>query len=408
VPKQKGGVWLRVFVDLSGRTPPCVMGLTMNVQLDQALWLYDNWGAVVFPVPFKTKKARITWGHFRDNRPSRDQVIEWFKGDACNIAVLVGRGSNELSCIDFDTVELYQEWSDRNPELALRLPTVRTHDGYHVYFRSPAKVTKHLNDLDLKASGYMLGPGSIHPEGTVYQWVGEPTADLPRFNSFEEILGVGTEHTEHTEHTEPMGGEYSVCSVPLTPTLHLEKAISKTLPTAPGQRNRQIFQFCRELKSLPEYCDKPASFFKNIMIEWHRQALATIRTTSFDETWVDFIVAWGKVAVASGVDILEVAYEQAKADTGPFPDADDALYTEPRVRLLLRICLELSRVCYPEPFWISCRDAGRLIRVKKEKAGMLLRMFAVDGLLKMVKKTTPTRSPRYVYTGKQGVVYKHD
>lgn len=378
-------------------------GFKMTVS-EQALWLYDTWGATVFPLPLKCKKPKFgsTWP---TERPSRQQTLDWFNGVDSNIAVMLGAASDGVTVLDFDRMSQYEAWRGRFPELAEVVPTVSTGKGMHVYFRSPMTVTRirFMPHTDMKASGYVLGPGSIHPDGPRYEWVIDATDKLPYFESIEDIYGSVTENTETTENTEDI--TLLSLSFSVTPAT-LEKisiAIGDTQPTGPGTRNRSLFKLCRELRALPEIAEKPAQVFKPIIKEWHTMALPNIRTKEFTETLTEFNNSWGKVKVPAGEGIVKTCVERAIAtEDEPFPDADEALYDGQKCRLLLRTCLELHKASVPDPFWISTRDAAKYLDIRPVKAGSFLKLFVSDGLITKIEEGNAYKSPRYTYTGKMG------
>src|SRR5262245_44703922 len=50
--------------------------------------------------------------------PSERQVIEWWQGGPCGIAVAGGPVSGDLECIDFDNGELFDPWRAAVEEMA--------------------------------------------------------------------------------------------------------------------------------------------------------------------------------------------------------------------------------------------------------------------------------------------------
>ena len=58
-------------------------------------------------------------------------------------------------------------------------------------------------------------------------------------------------------------------------------------------------------------------------------------------------------------------------------------YDDEAAQLLVRACVELQRFHGPDPFFLSCRKAGKLIAVSKSKAAGLLKMLIFDGVIEM-------------------------
>ena len=175
--------------------------------LDYALAYYSR-GWSIIPIPIGKKAARIKWGKYQKSRPDESQLRNWFANGNRNIAVVLGEVSGGLACRDFDTAEEYEEWVARHPKLSKILPTVRTANGYHVYFKGQVEGIRHVANGELRGSGgYCLLPPSIHPNSQIYQWVNPLlNANLlaiePELAGFIPNVTEQTEKTEQTEQTE--------------------------------------------------------------------------------------------------------------------------------------------------------------------------------------------------------------
>jgi hypothetical protein len=131
----------------------------------------SRYGFSVFPLPRGQKSPSAPWTRFQTELPSSDQILAWDASDL-NVGVVCGRLSN-LLVLDVDGNEA-QEFVD---SLGLPpTPVVTTGRGRHYYFRYPmlgAKNRAKIEGLPLDCrgdGGYVVGPGSIHPSGSVYQW----------------------------------------------------------------------------------------------------------------------------------------------------------------------------------------------------------------------------------------------
>jgi hypothetical protein len=132
-----------------------------------ALTLLDNGFSVV---PAIGKKPSTPWRVYQIKRPQKTQIIKWFnKYRQVNIAVICGRVSGGLAVLDFDDAETYKKLSMH----LVGLPIVKTRKGYHVYLRCEDLIrNKKLAMRDGKVlvefrghGGYVIGPGSRHPNG---------------------------------------------------------------------------------------------------------------------------------------------------------------------------------------------------------------------------------------------------
>src|SRR5262245_60507560 len=87
------------------------------------------------------------------------------------LAVVLGSISGGLAVRDYDDAGAYQRWAGDHPELARRLPTVRTGRGFHVYCRGPSRFVA-TDDGEYRATPghFVLAPPSRHPTGVIYFW----------------------------------------------------------------------------------------------------------------------------------------------------------------------------------------------------------------------------------------------
>lgn len=158
--------------------------------LDRALFL-ESLGLSVFPLLPRDKRPNGEWKQFQSERPSRESITGlWSNGGADqNIAVACGpvsgvfvldvdgpEGEASLAALEVEHGSLPQTWH------------VKTGRGRHYYFKDPGlsnsagKVGDHLDTRG--AGGYVVAPGSVHANGTVYDW--EPGFD-PEFTELAEL-----------------------------------------------------------------------------------------------------------------------------------------------------------------------------------------------------------------------------
>jgi hypothetical protein len=369
--------------------------------LKSALYYADRLGWCVIPIPHGQKKARIKWKRYQTERPDQAQVRKWFGSNhPMNMAVLLGPVSEGLYCRDFDVAESYAAWAESHPELADRLPTVRTAKGYHVYCRADLDGIKHLGDGELRgAGGYCMLPPSVHPDGPVYEWIIRPTAENlisldPVLAGFVPNGGLVTEQTEQPENTEkPEQTETPEHTEAMVWGEGVEEAIRETLPREYGTRNRKVFELARTLRSLPQFADVDARELRPIVREWHRRALPKIRTKAFEETWIDFLKAWPRVRHPKGTEPMTELFQRAVENERPRIAV--ATYSEnERLQILVALCRELQRAAGTEPFYLSCRKAGDLFSVSHTEAGRWLFLLESDGILQVAAKGGTQEHPR--------------
>jgi hypothetical protein len=242
-----------------------------------------------------------------------------------------------------------------------------------VYCRSPeASGIQHFSDGELRAGGYVLCPPSRHSKGAVYQWIRQPSGEIPLLSAAElsSLLPSDNAGDRNTPVTHCM------CNT-------VDEAISATLPTGPGQRNRRIFDFARQVRALVGptaiECD-----LLPVVQDWHRQALPYIRTKRFAETWNDFRTAWQRI---KRVPIRLAAVR--KDITGENP-----------AERLRELCIRLQSQWGVRPFFLAARIAGEIIGTDRMTANRLMRNMEGTGELRRVSTGTlaDRQASQWLYT----------
>jgi len=370
---------------------------------------YHERGWSVIPIKAGTKKpACQSWKRYQSERSGKRSIRRWF-GDHHDraIAVILGDVSGGLICRDFDDLASYECWAAVHPELAATLPTVETgRPGRHVYCLCDIEQIRavqgtdilHLGDGELRGGGYCLLPPSCHPDGRDYRWLVPLNDSLPRLDlvdcGFLFSTACNREHIENGDNrvngglqrkTEAMvvAGMEKVDSADLESAV--ERAISESLPSGPGKRHRQVFDFARALKGIPALADADARSLKPYVQRWHTRALPFISTKAFEESLIDFLKAWPNVKYPTGAEPM--AQIIAKAVKSEIPAiAIENGYKLDALCLLISICRELQRATGDGPFFLSCRTAGKYIGTDHTTASRYLFLLEHDGILQVVTK----------------------
>jgi len=176
----------------------------MNAILAQALWWVMTMGVAVIPLGWRTKEpdykglrasgdvneyGSAEWRGYMDKLPTLDTLNRWFGLFRTNLGVVMGW--NGLVVLDFDDLDAYDCWR----EVFAHLPsvdsyTVRSRRGAHVYVFVDEPVTaSHAGVVDIKHyGGYVLGAGSLHPSGVLYQAV-DAACPIVRAPTLADVLG---------------------------------------------------------------------------------------------------------------------------------------------------------------------------------------------------------------------------
>ena len=162
-------------------------------------------GISVIPIKYKDKRpdARLlpkvddqpSWDPYKTRIPSMDELDTWFS-NRINYGVVVGW--QNLAILDFDDTTGYTSWltwcarqSGIAEYVAKNAFRVSSSRGVHIYIRltQGEKKNRKLAKIDFKASGYVLGPGSIHPSGAEYKPIRD-VWNFPVIQTLSDILPV--------------------------------------------------------------------------------------------------------------------------------------------------------------------------------------------------------------------------
>lgn len=152
--------------------------------LDQAFRLRAL-GLSVIPLRPRDKKPSLTsWTPFQATPATEDQLRKWFSDDRRNLGIVTGAVSGVV-VVDADNAEA-ERWMQAHHPSPM---TTRTSKGRHFFFKHPG-VQVHNGAklrgmaLDVRGDGgYVVAPGSIHPNGGLYLEEGVwDTSALPVFD----------------------------------------------------------------------------------------------------------------------------------------------------------------------------------------------------------------------------------
>lgn len=376
-------------------------------------------GMSILPIGKGKKPANRSWTDLQQQPADEGQIRVWFrKPTVTGLGIILGPVSGHLVVRDFDVTGAFEAWSAAYPQLAQTLPIVRTHRGAHVYARMRGISTVIIGDGELRGhGGYVIAPPSRHPEGTHYRWEREFSSldDIPWLTVGESGFGErwdggsltgkterATERTDENrgrlktteENRSHEGGVIRASKLQCEMTPWLQDAILSTVPSAPGNRNKAIFEFARRLKSRPEYADAAPSQLEELLRAWHQVALPNLGTKDFDETRIDFLKGWDKIKFPHGTGPFAEALKRLEATA--LPNCADR-YDDLKKRRLVGLCRELQRDNPTGPFFLSCWTAGTCLGIDHTTANRWLFLLREDGILTLVEPGNTKRAARYRY-----------
>lgn len=214
-----------------------------------------------------------------------------------------------------------------------------------------------------------------------------PLVQLTGFLKLYEQLNF-TEETEVKEETEAI----DFCSsVACLDQVHGVAFPSDTIPTDIGQRNECIFKLARHLKL--KYPNADVESMMEVMAQWHQQVLPAIRTKDFMESWAGFRRSWRNVKYPSGIMDKIVA----EIDQEP-PNNPGSAFGLQGARLY-QLCSGLQSHQGAEPFFLSCRQAGKALQISHTFANDLLSEFCHMGFMTRTFRGTNKKASRYLMNG---------
>lgn len=203
--------------------------------------------------------------------------------------------------------------------------------------------------------------------------------------NFIDSPSLSASHLQKKQMTQQSSSVSSVSSVG-----------SAFIPDSVGQRNKRLFEFARYLKGTRP--DATKSEIREIIVDWHRQALPNIGTSDFSESWGDFQRAWDSVKHPFGSVLNRILGEIDMIDD--LPESLAKLGYGEKTILLCRICRQLQKNAGDDPFFISARQAGELIGLHFTDASKVLYALVADDVLRLVKRGAGNQASRYHYTWK--------
>lgn len=248
-------------------------------------------GWSVFLMPRGSKIPSGSWKRFQTEHPTEKQIADW-QGEIANVGIVTGRLSN-LLVLDVDSPEA-QAAVD---QLELpRTPTVKTSKGRHYYFQHPHQEIRNSVrvrglKLDIRGEGgIVVGPGSQHPDGTIYSWEVSPSdcspAELPA-----EILAdlVPPRDVAVCASGEADGRFLEAGPFSTWINREVQAAIIELRKAREGERNDTLFRLAARLANHAAALDLP---WQQISDQLRPEALAI--GLSGDETSNTLQSAWAK------------------------------------------------------------------------------------------------------------------
>jgi hypothetical protein len=231
-----------------------------------------------FPGKARSKEPAVSWKKFQGETPTAEQIANWDRSNY-NVCIVTGEPS-DVCVIDIDSPDA-QELYD---SLCLPVtPAVRTAKGRHYYFKLPPHPIRNAVrvggvKLDVRGDGgYIIGAGSVHPSGLMYEW--EISPDEVPFAAFPEELTVLL-HASRAPKKPQLARVDSCASVGSTGVAGLEKhlndelvkASSEVADATEGERNDTLFKMAARMARHVAAAEVDWTAFANSLAEAARSA----------------------------------------------------------------------------------------------------------------------------------------
>ncbi len=146
-----------------------------STNIDKALWYASEKKCSVIPVR-GDKRPFIKWEQYQKERATKKQIKGWFQKWPDAMIGLVTGSISDLSVIDIDTTEGFEEINKIIPD-SLIMPTAQTpKGGQHLYFKSHEQLVPNnaraIPGCDFRGEGgYIIAPPSINADDIEYKWL---------------------------------------------------------------------------------------------------------------------------------------------------------------------------------------------------------------------------------------------
>lgn len=358
--------------------------------------------------PRGVKGSQKRWKHLRYENMTALYLKNLRHG---NIGVALGDVSGGLCAIDIDSDGHVQTFVNLNPVLS---QTLQTHGNRGRVFwlrfkgnfpRKSSKLKTANGEIgEFRSNGNQSIVWGTHPDTKrPYQFVVRKPATALDYGVIKwpaEILDPPSLQSR-TESTEVIGisrsiESYSVNRFESYSVNSINEAVEISLPTAPRRNNRALFTLARALLSLGECSvqDRMTAFdlwFNQTEVKgFLRQG------QSREHYFHEFMNAIKTAKHPMGRSPIQVAWERVKTEILPkeadFFDAEEA-------RQLVALCYQLEQSSNSEPWYLSCRDAEKLINKSHTVCARWLSDFVVLGILQVVTPGTKHKATRYTWKG---------
>ena len=332
----------------------------------------------VIPIRPKDKIAAIPWKSYQTEHSTHQELEEWFaNGHDYNPGIVTGAISG-IVVVDTDTAEGEQWAAEHLPDTPLKVRTAR---GIHRYYRHPGGTIRNKARIragvDVRADGgYVVGPGSVHASGVVYEPIGELPKTLDLVPVFDTTWIPTKTHQVITGNNLYSSRSRNDTTSPARLLQRARAYVDKVPPAIAGQggNTHTFILACRLVRGFDlsdgEALDVLSSWNQTCVPPWSERELEQLIQNAHDH---------GDEPVGGRLDVRDVVHEHDDVDVHhradvnapkeksavadetsyPFTDAGNAEYFAALHGDRLRFDHQLSKwLEWESPIWRPDADAS--------------------------------------------------
>lgn len=220
------------------------------------------------------------------------------------------------------------------------------------------------------------------------------------YRSARKEGGVSTVNTEVFD-TDTQSYSVKGKGKPCYSVKSLADAVSLSIPTAPRRNNKSLFKLCRALLSLDRVTPLTMTDRMDAFAAWYERTakLGFLRDGQEREHYLaEFLHAMKTANVPLDESPVDAAWRNVQTQSPPAEVELFGFDTEPP-KLIVALCYQLDKAAGGKPWYLSCRDAARLVGISYRSAAGWLSGFVSVGLLEAVAPATKFRAVRYRWKG---------
>jgi hypothetical protein len=370
--------------------------------------------AVLLPWPSGSKGDRRKWKHLQlpdMNDESHLSQVE----KAGNIGVALGKVSNGLVTIDFDSDEVVIPFLEANSPLTKTLRTAASR-GCNIWLRCisgyplSCKLTDPFRNKigEWRADGNQTIISGTYRSGVPYRFVVEKPVITVDYNDIiwpdDFVLSPHATESKRVRGVRRAKEKEVVClgsCAQIQSFLSGADLIAQIAPTDYHQNNDSLFNLARLVKSYETTVGRPATETE-LEFVFDRWCLIARRfwriQLTRDDYYAEFLEGHAYARIGLDENPIEVAISRAKS--APLPELRG--FGGERIRLLVAICREMQLLTGRNPFFLPTRKLGEVLGVHWTQVGRWLRVLAeplrvIHLAPGEVRKRGGNRSPRYHY-----------